>query len=187
MTPPHRNIHNKTLMQKHTVFKEKIRKIIIFFQKFSSLPLDSFLNITYTLETLRNAFGQLAQLVEPLVYTQVVGSSSLSLPTLRDVAQLVARLVWDQDVAGSNPVIPIKDLFYEQVFFYLKIKFIKEIQCFEAKCAPSKGKKAAWRQPPACISVCRSYPQFSLILERISVSGRYRTSVSGTLLINILP
>ncbi len=25
----------------------------------------------------------------------------------RDVAQLVARLVWDQDVAGSNPVIPI--------------------------------------------------------------------------------
>ena len=28
--------------------------------------------------------------------------------TLRDVAQLVARLVWDQDVAGSNPVIPNK-------------------------------------------------------------------------------
>ncbi len=27
-------------------------------------------------------FGQLAQLVEPLVYTQVVGSSSLSLPIL---------------------------------------------------------------------------------------------------------
>ena len=27
---------------------------------------------------------------------------------LRDVAQLVARLVWDQDVAGSNPVIPTK-------------------------------------------------------------------------------
>lgn len=27
----------------------------------------------------------------------------------RDVAQLVARLVWDQDVAGSNPVIPTKD------------------------------------------------------------------------------
>ena len=26
--------------------------------------------------------------------------------TLRDVAQLVARLVWDQDVAGSNPVCP---------------------------------------------------------------------------------
>ena len=26
--------------------------------------------------------------------------------TLRDVAQLVARLLWEQDVAGSNPVIP---------------------------------------------------------------------------------
>ena len=24
----------------------------------------------------------------------------------RDVAQLVARVVWDHDVAGSNPVIP---------------------------------------------------------------------------------
>ena len=27
---------------------------------------------------------------------------------LRDVAQLVARMVWDHDVAGSNPVIPTK-------------------------------------------------------------------------------
>ena len=26
----------------------------------------------------------------------------------RDVAQLVARLLWEQDVAGSNPVIPTK-------------------------------------------------------------------------------
>ena len=26
----------------------------------------------------------------------------------RDVAQLVARVVWDHDVAGSNPVIPTK-------------------------------------------------------------------------------
>ena len=26
--------------------------------------------------------------------------------TLRDVAQLVARLLWEQNVAGSNPVIP---------------------------------------------------------------------------------
>jgi hypothetical protein len=25
----------------------------------------------------------------------------------RDVAQLVARLVWDQNVTGSNPAIPI--------------------------------------------------------------------------------
>ena len=28
------------------------------------------------------------------------------LDKLRDVAQLVARLLWEQDVAGSNPVIP---------------------------------------------------------------------------------
>ena len=28
---------------------------------------------------------------------------------LRDVAQLVARLLWEQDVAGSNPVIPTKN------------------------------------------------------------------------------
>ena len=26
--------------------------------------------------------------------------------TYRGVAQLVARLLWEQDVAGSNPVIP---------------------------------------------------------------------------------
>ena len=30
----------------------------------------------------------------------------LQFNTLRDVAQLVARLLWEQDVAGSNPVIP---------------------------------------------------------------------------------
>ena len=29
--------------------------------------------------------------------------------SLRDVAQLVARLLWEQDVAGSNPVIPTKN------------------------------------------------------------------------------
>ena len=27
---------------------------------------------------------------------------------LRDVAQLVARVLWEHDVAGSNPVIPTK-------------------------------------------------------------------------------
>ena len=26
---------------------------------------------------------------------------------LRDIAQLVARLLWEQDVTGSNPAIPI--------------------------------------------------------------------------------
>ena len=32
----------------------------------------------------------------------------MRLKALRDVAQLVARLLWEQDVAGSNPVIPTK-------------------------------------------------------------------------------
>ena len=27
---------------------------------------------------------------------------------IRDVAQLVARVLWEHDVAGSNPVIPTK-------------------------------------------------------------------------------
>jgi hypothetical protein len=31
-----------------------------------------------------------------------------TMSTFRDVAQLVARLVWDQNVTGSNPAIPIK-------------------------------------------------------------------------------
>ena len=37
----------------------------------------------------------------------------------RGVAQLVAHLVWDQGVAGSNPVTPTKKLsqrFFERVF-----------------------------------------------------------------------
>ena len=53
-----------------------------------------------------NNYGRLAQPGEHLVYTQSVGSSILSSTMLRDVAQLVAHLVWDQRVAGSNPVIP---------------------------------------------------------------------------------
>ena len=36
------------------------------------------------------------------------GQLQRKLNKYRDVAQLVARLVWDQDVAGSNPVIPTK-------------------------------------------------------------------------------
>ena len=35
----------------------------------------------------------------------------------RDVAQLVARVVWDHDVAGSNPVIPTT--FSETVTLYM--------------------------------------------------------------------
>ena len=30
----------------------------------------------------------------------------LTVHSFRDVAQLVAHLVWDQRVAGSNPVVP---------------------------------------------------------------------------------
>ena len=33
---------------------------------------------------------------------------------LRDVAQLVARVLWEHDVAGSNPVIPTKLVLYAQ-------------------------------------------------------------------------
>ena len=33
-----------------------------------------------------------------------------SLSNLRGVAQLVELLVWDQEVAGSSPAIPISDL-----------------------------------------------------------------------------
>lgn len=38
---------------------------------------------------------------------------------LRDVAQLVARLVWDQNVAGSSPVIPMSGLASLQAFFMI--------------------------------------------------------------------
>ena len=41
---------------------------------------------------------------------------------LRDVAQLVARVLWEHDVAGSNPVIPTKNQpktsFFRLVFGY---------------------------------------------------------------------
>ena len=42
---------------------------------------------------------------------------------IRDVAQLVARLLWEQDVAGSNPVIPTNktkfDLVSSLVLFFI--------------------------------------------------------------------
>ena len=37
-----------------------------------------------------------------------IPAAGTPLPASRDVAQLVARVVWDHDVAGSNPVIPTK-------------------------------------------------------------------------------
>ena len=39
---------------------------------------------------------------------------------------MVARLVWDQNVAGSSPVIPIKDLLNASLFFYM-IEAIEKI------------------------------------------------------------
>ena len=73
-------------------------------------------------------YAPVAQLVEHLTFNQGVRSSILRRSTkgltnqsllyldlslfklniFRDVAQLVARLLWEQDVAGSNPVIPTK-------------------------------------------------------------------------------
>ena len=38
-----------------------------------------------------------------------IEEDNIKLNTNRDVAQLVARVVWDHDVAGSNPVIPTKN------------------------------------------------------------------------------
>ena len=35
-----------------------------------------------------------------------MGSSPMS-GIIRDVAQLVGRVIWDHEVAGSNPVIPV--------------------------------------------------------------------------------
>ena len=64
-------------------------------------------------------FAPVAQLVEHLTFNQGVWSSILHRSTtgtdllsplfilsFRDVAQLVARVLWEHDVAGSNPVIP---------------------------------------------------------------------------------
>ena len=79
--------------------QKKIKKIVFF--STSCLTLLERIDIVIT------SYGGLAQLVEHLVYTQVVGGSIPSSSTfLRDVAQLVAHLVWDQRVAGSNPVVP---------------------------------------------------------------------------------
>ena len=50
----------------------------------------------------------------------------LNTKTNRDVAQLVARVLWEHDVAGSNPVIPTKnkDLSHrDQVLFLFLFRF----------------------------------------------------------------
>lgn len=59
----------------------------------------------------RYTHGRIAQLVERLVYTQMVGGSSPSSPTtpfpinpLRSLGAAVAHFVHTEGVAGSNPV-----------------------------------------------------------------------------------
>jgi hypothetical protein len=47
----------------------------------------------------------------------VVRSKNLYICTPREVAQVVAHLVWDQRVAGSNPVFPtLKGAFWAPFF-----------------------------------------------------------------------
>ena len=55
-------------------------------------------------------FEESAHRYAPIFACSAVWDVESKSPVLefRDVAQLVARLVWDQDVAGSNPVIPTK-------------------------------------------------------------------------------
>ena len=62
-------------------------------------------------------YAPVAQSVEHLTFNQGVRDSSSRRSTrglrnqsliFRDVAQLVARVLWEHDVAGSNPVIPTK-------------------------------------------------------------------------------
>jgi hypothetical protein len=43
---------------------------------------------------------------DPLVWSQMQGSSSLSPPTYGVLHSLVVRLLWEQDVGGSNPSTP---------------------------------------------------------------------------------
>ena len=54
----------------------------------------------------------------------------LKLNTLyRDVAQMVARLLWEQDVAGSNPVIPTKQESTLGVLFLFALAMIVDLFC----------------------------------------------------------
>lgn len=49
-------------------------------------------------------------MVDGMLWEHVAGSSSLPIPTrYLGVAQLVERFIWDEDVAGSNPVTQTTD------------------------------------------------------------------------------
>ena len=53
----------------------------------------------------------------------------------RDVAQLVARVLWEHDVAGSNPVIPTKK---EKMTLAVVFSFLLGVS-FEADCEAKAG------------------------------------------------
>ena len=52
------------------------------------------------------------------------------IPVLRDVDQMVDRLVWDQEATGSSPVIPTKEFFDIKNFNELWKHFILLWVCF---------------------------------------------------------
>ena len=82
-----------------------------------------------------------AQLVEHLTFNQGVRSSILRRSTkglitsvlslYRDVAQLVARVLWEHDVAGSNPVIPTKKV----VSYWIRLFLSTEDRLWQ-RCGP---------------------------------------------------
>ena len=54
---------------------------------------------------------------------------------IREVAQVVAHLVWDQRVAGSNPVFPtLKGAFWAP-FFVIPARFERATVSLEVKCS----------------------------------------------------
>ncbi len=44
--------------------------------------------------------------LKPIMTSTVLDTKSIILTMYRGVAQLVARLLWEQDVGGSNPFTP---------------------------------------------------------------------------------
>lgn len=46
---------------------------------------------------------------------------------MREVAQWLAHLVWDQGAAGSSPVFPTKLLYYKSILYPLTLDIICNI------------------------------------------------------------
>ena len=68
----------------------------------------------------------------------------------RDVAQLVARVLWEHDVAGSNPVIPTKKEKMTLVVVFSFLFGVSMRTCFAKQNAGSHTEGITKRQ--------RSYP-----------------------------